>query len=89
MIIDDRTYELLKYEIDKLELKFKAIDKLKVGDEVGILDGYELCYTIEITGIRNKWGLIDGFDKNRNKILVGIELLDCMPQAEINRLTKE
>lgn len=89
MIIDDRTYEFLKYEIDKLELKFKAIDKLKVGDSIEIISGYHDFDYIQITKIRCHFGIIDGFSKSRNIIISGIDLLDCMSQAEINRLTKE
>lgn len=87
MIIDDRTYELLKYEISNIELRLQAIDSLKVGDEVEVIAHYGKAEKIRITKIRSNFGLIDGFCIERNEVDIGIDLLEILPMSEINRLT--
>lgn len=87
MIIDDRTFELLKYEISNVELRLQAIDSLKVGDEIKVIAHYGKTEKIKITKISNNYGLIDGFCIERNEVDFGIDLLEILPMSEINRLT--
>lgn len=57
-IIDNRIYKLLKNQIDDLTKKFEFIDKLKIGDKVNVISGYNTTEFITIEFFINEYMII-------------------------------